>query len=121
MSSIMKQFVKSDGSLHDVWTPVKDYENYMIHSYGKIGKKDKNGNIKELKLKLHNSVYSINLCKNGNKKTFNIHRLVAINFVNKNMKNDNDLLTNVIHKDNNVLNNRADNLEWDFSHIYKKQ
>ena len=121
MSSIMKQFVNSDGSLLDVWVPIKDYENYMIHSYGKIGKKDKNNNIKELKLKLHNSVYSINLCKNGIKKTFNIHRLVAINFINKNMKKDNDLLTNVIHKDNNILNNRADNLEWDFSHIYKKQ
>ena len=50
---------------------------------------------------------SIQLAKDGYKKRKYIHRLVAESFVNR-VENNNE----VNHKDENTLNNRADNLEW---------
>lgn len=49
----------------------------------------------------------VNLFKNGRCKRFNIHRLVAMAFVN----NENGL-PEVNHKDGNKLNNHWQNLEW---------
>lgn len=47
------------------------------------------------------------LCKNGEEKSFSVHRLVAEAFL------DNpDGLPEVNHKDENPLNNCVDNLEW---------
>jgi hypothetical protein len=47
--------------------------------------------------------------KQKERKTFRVHRLVAIVF----LENDNpEIKTEVHHKDNNTLNNHVDNLEW---------
>lgn len=59
------------------------------------------------------------LYKKGHPKTFLVHRLIALTFI----ENPNELPT-VNHKDGNPLNNRLDNLEWmsfsdNLSHAYK--
>mgnify|MGYP003404754172 CR=1 FL=1 len=51
--------------------------------------------------------YSVILCKNGVKKTFRVHRLVAIAFI-ENPENK----ETVNHIDVNKLNNHISNLEW---------
>lgn len=51
----------------------------------------------------------VSLNKDGKIKTFYMHRLVAIHFV----PNDNPLIKREInHKDKNISNYAADNLEW---------
>lgn len=51
----------------------------------------------------------VSLNKGGKLKTFYMHRLVAIHFV----PNDNPLIKREInHKDKNIFNYTADNLEW---------
>lgn len=49
----------------------------------------------------------IKLCKNGKRKIFTIHRLVAETFI----PNPDNLLC-INHKDENKENNRVENLEW---------
>ena len=49
----------------------------------------------------------VNLTKHDQKRTFKVHRLVAIHFLD----NPNNLPC-VNHKDENKLNNNVDNLEW---------
>jgi hypothetical protein len=49
----------------------------------------------------------VSLCKDGKCKTITIHRLVASAFLHKPKGS-----TEVNHKDENKLNNRASNLEW---------
>lgn len=68
----------------------------------------RSGEIVELKPKLNNSgYYQVDLSKNGKKKRYLVHRLVALHFI------CNPRLLNVVnHIDNNKLNNKASNLEW---------
>jgi len=49
----------------------------------------------------------VTLTKDGEEKKFSVHRLVASAFI----ENPNNL-PEINHKDENTLNNRADNLEW---------
>ena len=53
----------------------------------------------------------VDLFKNKSRKQFSVHRLVAMTFVN-----NPDAKPFVNHKDENKLNNFADNLEW-VSHV----
>lgn len=47
--------------------------------------------------------------ENKQRKTFRVHRLVALSF----LENDNpEINTEVHHKDGNTLNNNVENLEW---------
>lgn len=50
---------------------------------------------------------SVTLYRNGEKKTMSVHKLVAQHFI----PNPNNL-PQINHKDEDVLNNRVDNLEW---------
>lgn len=56
---------------------------------------------------LSNNYYNVGLSKDGKVKTIRVHRLVAEAFI-PNPRN----LPQVNHKDENKLNNEADNLEW---------
>lgn len=86
------------------WKEVKDYEGlYWVSNLGHV--KNKHGRI--LKPEIRTGYYSVNLCKNGKRTHFRIHRLVAEAFI----PNPDDLPM-INHKDENKLNNEAINLEW---------
>ena len=77
---------------------------------------DKNGNVKSLynyrkgnilKPRLKKGYYQIGLRKNGIRKWYAIHRLIALTFI----PNPNNYKC-VNHKDENKLNNNVNNLEW---------
>jgi len=84
---------------------IDNYENYLIDENGKIynieTKKYLKGSIGE------NGYLYYRLSKNGKKKMYYAHRLVAEAFI----PNSNNLPV-VNHKDGNKLNNNVNNLEW---------
>ena len=93
----------------EIWKDIQEYEGlYQVSNYGRIkslhnyrGK----GNI--LKQSIKRGYYTIGLKKNAIRKWFLVHRLVANAFI-PNERNE----PQVNHKDENKLNNYADNLEW---------
>lgn len=92
--------------MEELWKEINDFPNYEVSNLGRI----RNNNSKRvLKEHIINSGYkSINMVgKEGKSKSKTVHRIVAKYFVYKpEGKNI------VHHKDNNVFNNQADNLEW---------
>lgn len=92
----------------EVWKDVVGYEGlYQVSSFGRV-KRLKNGKERILKPILHCSGYLyVNLFKNKIHEGFRVHRLVAMTFI----PNLNDL-PQVNHKDENKMNNHAENLEW---------
>ena len=104
----------------EIWKEVYGYDGvYFISDKGRIKSVDRripntNGvgtrliKGKILSTTLNNKGYKcVSLHKNGKIKTFTIHRLVALSFI-PNPNNYSD----VNHKDENKLNNNAENLEW---------
>ena len=92
----------------EYWKPVVGYEgHYQVSNFGRV-KSIKFGKERILKPKKNKFGYlCINLYKNNIKKEYKVHRLVAEAFI------DNpDNLPQVNHRDENKLNNNADNLEW---------
>ena len=90
----------------EIWKKIDidGFDNYYISSYGNI----KNINGKLLKLNKDNSGYMhITLYKNGNKKRYLFHRLVAKTFIP-----NPDNKPEVNHKNEIKTDNRVDNLEW---------
>ena len=67
--------------------------------------KNKHGRI--LKPEIRNGYYSVSLMKNGKRRNYRIHRLVAETFI-PNIRH----LLMVNHKDEDKLNNKVENLEW---------
>ena len=85
---------------------IKNYEGlYAITEDGRVWSYR---NKKFLKLqKGKTGYYKVVLSKNNTQKTYNIHRLVAIAYID----NPNDYPC-INHKDENKLNNKVENLEW---------
>ena len=103
----------------EVWKDIKDYEGlYQGSNLGRARSLDRwvksiNGSVRFCKGRIlkpcttKDGYLLVNLCKNGKIKSFLVHRLVAEVFI------DNpDNLPQVNHKDENKLNNNAENLEW---------
>lgn len=104
-----------------LWRDIAGYEGmYLVSDEGEIislprtvlcGRKTINRRAKLLKPHLRGKgrlLYpAVTLSKDGESKSFSIHRLVADAFIP-----NPDGLPEVNHKDENPLNNRADNLEW---------
>ena len=84
---------------------INEFDNYAISNLGNI-KNIKKGNILTPYLNL-NGYLSYTFCQNGVKKTFRVHRLVALYFID----NPNNL-PYVNHKDGDKTNNKVENLEW---------
>lgn len=91
------------------WKDIKGYEGlYKVSNLGKI-KTLKRRRVKEKIMKPENDkgYYRVSLSKNGKRKHYFIHMLVAKHFV-PNYYN----LPEINHKDENSFNNCYDNLEW---------
>jgi hypothetical protein len=86
------------------WRIIKEYPNYDISNFGNI-KNNKTSKI--MKQTLKGGYYNIGLVNELGKKTFKVHRLVALSFI-ENPENK----AEVNHKDKNKLNNNICNLEW---------
>lgn len=104
--------------LFEVWLPVKGYEGlYEVSNYGRVKSLDRyasNGkSIILYKGKILSNLigsdqyYHVHLYKDGKRKPFLVHRLVADAF----LSNDNNK-REVNHIDENKLNNCVWNLEW---------
>ena len=95
----------------EVWKPIPNYEGfYEVSNTGKVRSVYRYRRV--LKPMISNTGYErVDLFKDKDRKQFSVHRLVAMVFVgNPNQK------PFVNHKDENKLNNSADNLEW-VSHV----
>ncbi len=86
------------------WRDITDFPNYSVSHLGNVKNNKTN---KALKATLKGGYYNIMLINNQFRKSFKVHRLVALDFI-PNPENKSD----VNHKDKNKLNNNIDNLEW---------
>ena len=112
-------YTKRENNRVEVWKDIRDYENlYQGSNLGRVRSLDRwvkgpNSSIRFCKGRIlkpcttKDGYLLVNLCKNGKVKSFLVHRLVAEAFID-----NTDNLPQVNHKDENKLNNNAENLEW---------
>ena len=101
--------------MEEIWKDIKGFEDkYQVSNLGRIKsleRKNSRGNqIREKILKLiydKDGYLLVNLYKNSKKKTYKVHRLVALAHI----PNPNNY-PQVNHKDENPSNNHISNLEW---------
>lgn len=90
------------------WEKINEYDNYSVSSYGRVRNDKYNGRIKRLTI-TKDGYRQVRLSKDGEAKTFLVHRLVAEAFIP-----NPDNLETVDH----IINvreggdDRADNLQW---------
>ena len=94
--------------MEESWCPVKNYENlYDVSDQGRV-KSIGYGDDRILRPGRNGRGYlKVGLYKNGERKCYDIHRIVAQAFI-PNPQN----LPEVNHKDENKTNNSVQNLEW---------
>ena len=103
--------------MEEIWKDITGYEGlYQVSNLGNvksISRIEISGKIKRkrketiLTPRTRCGYYYVNLYRDGNSRSFNIHRLIAIEFI-KNEENK----TQVNHIDCNKKNNCVLNLEW---------
>ena len=86
------------------WRQISDFPNSSVSNFGNVRNNKTN---KMLRLCNKSGYYNISLTNDNNYKTFKVHRLVALAFI-ENIENKPE----VNHKDKNKLNNNVTNLEW---------
>jgi len=106
----IRKSIKVQDLENETWEDIKGYEGlYQISNLGRVKSLPKFYQGEKI-LKSREDKYGylyINLIKNKVKKSYKIHRLVAIAFIS-----NNNNYPCVNHKDENKLNNNIDNLEW---------
>ncbi len=104
---------------NEIWKPIPDFEGY--YSVSNLGRVRSEARVVEHKVKskqtlrerilkagtLKNGYLFVVLCRNGQKKTFLVHRLVAMAFLEKSENKE-----QVNHINNIRYDNRLENLEW---------
>lgn len=106
---------EKDMTMEEVWKDIKDYEGlYQVSNLGRVRSLDRIDVIGRkikgfyIKTNVDNGDYQrLNLYKNNNKKSYNVHRLVAEAFIP-----NPDSKTTVNHINHNRTDNRVENLEW---------
>jgi hypothetical protein len=96
--------------INEVWKSVPGYETlYVVSSLGRVKSLSKKGAYRELVMrpKLEGGYFRLMLCKQSKRRSFRIHRLVAMAFL-PNPGN----LPQVNHIDGVKTNNNVNNLEW---------
>lgn len=96
--------------MKDEWRPIKGYEGlYEVSSSGcvrSLKRKTTNGRIL-IPVKTNAGYYRITLSKNGERRNFTVHRLVAEAFLDNPERHP-----SINHKNEDKGDNRAENLEW---------
>lgn len=97
--------------MKEEWRPIKGFEGkYEVSNLGRIRSLNYRGigKVQVLKLAANKDNYLlVDLCREGKKKTYQVHRLVAEAFI----PNPNNLPC-VNHLNEQKQDNRASNLEW---------
>lgn len=97
--------------MEEIWKDIPGYEGlYQVSSKGNVRSLNwRNcGFVRNLYLKKHNRGYRhVELAKDGTRKAFTVHRLVAMTFI----PNPNNYQT-INHIDEDKTNNTVENLEW---------
>lgn len=92
----------------EIWKPIPDYEGlYEVSNLGRIRSLYNYRKYNVLTQNIKRGYYQIGLRKNGIRKWYQVHRLVAETFI----PNPNNL-PQVNHKNENKLDNEISNLEW---------
>jgi len=89
----------------ELWKNIENYESYSVSDLGNVRNDTTSRILKPSKDT--NGYLLVDLCKNGIQKSFNVHRLVALAFI-ENPENKEC----VDHIDNNPQNNNLTNLRW---------
>lgn len=91
---------------NEVWKDIDGYEGiYQISNLGRV--KNVTTNHIKTTFESNNGYLRVRLYKQDGGKNFSIHRLVAKSFIS-----NPNCFKEVNHKDENVLNNTVQNLEW---------
>lgn len=105
--------------MKEIWKPIKGYEGlYEVSNLGRVkslsrkvnsylGENTRTMRERIMKQRIRNSYFIVQLKKDGIRKSYQVHRLVAEAFI-PNPKNK----SIVNHLDYNPRNNIVDNLEW---------
>lgn len=95
----------------EIWKDIPNYEGlYQVSNWGQVKSLSYNKTGKEKIMKPSkdkNGYLHVNLYKDGKRKSFLVHRLVAMTFI-PNLEN----LPIINHKDEDKQNNHVDNLEF---------
>lgn len=94
----------------EIFKDIEGYENYQVSNYGSVKSLGNGKTRKEKVLKPFNTTKGylyVDLYKQGKRKNYYIHRLVAQAF----LPNPNNL-PEINHKDEDKTNNHVTNLEW---------
>ena len=98
--------------LDEEWRPIQEYEGlYDVSNYGRVRSYDyyKKGNTQILQTQAIKGYYiKVGLSKNGQKRYFRVHRLVAIAFLPPPQEGQ----TQVEHLNCDKQDNRVENLRW---------
>jgi len=96
---------------NELWKPILGYESYEVSNHGRVRKLSKRYSsyflLNQAPNKNNNRLY-VSLFENCKRKNCQVARLVAFAFVSGYDTEHNT----VNHKDGNVSNNKAENLEW---------
>ena len=102
----------------EIWRDIEGYHNYQVSNLGRVKSLERNvikgrGGLYKIEEKIlksrkdKNGYLLINLCKEGEMRSYLVHRLVASAFLD----NPNNL-PQVNHKDEDKTNNRVENIEY---------
>lgn len=91
----------------EIWKDIEGYEGlYQVSNLGRVKSNLRKGRILKPST-THDGYYNLTLSKNGQLKTYRVHRLVCSAFISNPLNK-----SEVNHIDGNKKNNSIENLEW---------